>query len=54
MSKKLTEISSDLTISGFDVKGKNKHSCQADKHVQEFTQETGYIRPTTIVPELDI
>jgi hypothetical protein len=26
----------------------------AEKHVQEFTQETDYIRPTTIVPELDI
>jgi hypothetical protein len=28
MSKKLTEISPDLTIPGFDVKVKNKHSCQ--------------------------
>jgi hypothetical protein len=28
MSKKLTEISPDLTIPGFDVKVKNPHSCQ--------------------------
>jgi hypothetical protein len=28
MSKKLTEISRDLTIPGFDVKVKNAHSCQ--------------------------